>query len=33
MKKKIISGVLAMLMGVMLIGCEAKAETTTKNTT
>jgi zinc transport system substrate-binding protein len=31
MKKKIISGVLAILTGVMLIGCNAKAETTTKN--
>jgi len=29
MKKKIISGILAMLMGVMLIGCGAKTETTT----
>ena len=33
MKKKIISGVLAILMGVMLIGCGAKAETTTQNRT
>lgn len=33
MKKKIISGVLAMLAGVMLIGCNVKAETTTKNIT
>jgi zinc transport system substrate-binding protein len=33
MKKKIISGVLAILMGVMLIGCGAKTETTTQNTT
>ena len=31
MKKKIISGALAVLMGVMLIGCNAKTETTTKN--
>ena len=29
MKKKIISGALAVLMGVMLIGCNAKTETTT----
>ena len=33
MKKKIISGALAILMGVMLIGCNAKAETTKQNTT
>jgi len=33
MKKKIISGVLATLMGVMLMGCGAKTETTTQNTT
>lgn len=30
MKKKIISGVLAALMGIMLIGCGAKTETTTQ---
>ena len=33
MKKKIVSGVLAVLLGVLLIGCGAKAETTTKNGT
>ena len=32
MKKKIISGILAILMGVMLIGCNAKTETTTQKT-
>jgi zinc transport system substrate-binding protein len=33
MKKKIISGVLAILMGVILIGCNAKTETIIQNTT
>jgi len=33
MKKKIISGVLAILTGVILIGCNAKTETITKNIT
>lgn len=32
MKKKIISGALAVLMGVMLIGCNDKSETTTQKT-
>ena len=33
MKKKIMSGALAVLMGIMLMGCKAKAETTAQNTT
>ena len=33
MKKKIISGFLAALMSIMLIGCGAKIDTTTQNTT
>lgn len=32
MKKKIISGILALLTGVMLIGCGANTKTTTENT-
>jgi zinc transport system substrate-binding protein len=33
MKKKIVSGVLAVLLSIMLIGCNAKTETITKNIT
>ena len=32
MKKKIVSGILAMLMGIMLIGCGANTENKTQNT-
>jgi zinc transport system substrate-binding protein len=32
MKKKIISGVLALLIGVMLISCQTNSKTVTQNT-